>query len=219
MCDVRCAAFFGGEKKKQREGRRCCVVLERQRDERRAGWTGPRRFASIARRVLLLLPRAAASSNAAARMVEGRGREPPWSACDAVDEAVRMEEREKTVAVPLRLEAIDAEMQAEGGRKRRKRAEAASQPGSQSSHHCLVGEMPWQQTNDTVTPSSPPCHHLVTLRLPGATALEAPACLVEGTSTARCCMLPRYFKGACQPWWAKEIKARRRGAVIGRTRR
>ncbi|KAL6892853.1 hypothetical protein HDV57DRAFT_201059 [Trichoderma longibrachiatum] len=53
----------------------------------------------------------------------------------------------------------------------------------------------------------------------GATTLEAPACLVEGTSTARCCMLPRYIRGACQPWWAKEIKARRRGAMIGRARR
>ncbi|KAH0492674.1 hypothetical protein TgHK011_007618 [Trichoderma gracile] len=67
-------------------------------------------------------------------MVEGRGRERPWTACDAVDEAVRIEEEreKKSVAVPLRT-GDDAEMQAEGGRKRRKGAEGASHRGSQVS--------------------------------------------------------------------------------------
>lgn len=127
--------------------------------------TGPGRFAAIARRVLLLLPRAAASSNAAARMVESREREPPWTACDTVDEAVRMEEERENRRSRCRCgwRCRDAEMQAEGGRRRRKGAEGASQQGSSSQLQMEVNqwqhptaEKPWPQAGDTVTASSPP---------------------------------------------------------------
>ncbi|KAL6803865.1 hypothetical protein J3E68DRAFT_391757 [Trichoderma sp. SZMC 28012] len=63
---------------------------------------------------------------------------------------------------------------------------------------------------DTVTASCPPCPPLSRPRHP-------PLSWCHSAGTARFCMIPRYFRGPCEPWWAKEIKARRCGPVIGRT--